>query len=977
MKSFLALFCILLAAAEMKSVAQPRQVAKGVLMVKFKSSQPLRTERLTNLLSHISDDAQLAPVWTAAHQRALEKTASRNPLSQTESKSPQLSSKESSSLESLSRIYALTFPAHLDESYIAARLRKLNLFEWVEPKTIHTLHLTPNDPLIGSSFASQNYLEYHRLLQAWDISQGNPDVIIAIIDSGVDYFHPDLANKMWRNTGEIPNNGLDDDGNGFIDDEIGWDFWQSGSIANPVQDNDPRGDFFVHGTHVAGIATAETNNGVGIAGAGYNCRYMNLKAGGTQAAPTSVGFGFEAILYAVANGASVVNCSWGASGFSSFENEVVNFASAQGVVVVASAGNSGGTTAETDPVYPASYQNVLSVGSVNHFGGLVNQRSPFSSYGTTLDVLTAGNGVLSAIFEGEYGLLTGTSMSAPIAAGVAGLLKALRPTWSAAQIRTQLRATAEPIDAANPANANLLGKGRLNAFQALTRTTSGLEVVQYDYESATQSLFVTVVNHNAPTSNALSFELQSLNGGVSISNPLQSSQSLSTSDTVRLLFRLSIRTPDPSPRLLRLSFRDAVTGYNDFSVIRASNSSWKFLSPVSMRARAMSITSNNTIWIVGENGGVFRSTNVGASFEQCASPTAENLDAISAVDSLTAIVGEAESATSGRLAARLFKTVDGGKSWSVVYQGDLGAWWNGIAMTNRDTGYAVSDSPQNQARFLVVKTIDGGETWNELPNAPLTNGDFGWTRSIYFINPSTGFFGGASNGNLYFTTNGGASWQQESTGGGYVGGIFFRDEENGIRVSSSPPYLQRFSEGAWRTGANIATQLEAATGIRNTNRLWVAGNQSVWNSTDGGITFLEESAPIEGEDNLIQLLAINEGRTARAFALTEGGQLFQQFTELESGNPISSLQPILELSQNYPNPFNPTTTIEYQLLEAGFVSLKIFDILGREVATLVSDFQDQSTYRIEYNASRLASGVYFYRLQLGRASVTKKMIVVR
>ncbi|MFN3345345.1 MAG: T9SS type A sorting domain-containing protein, partial [Chloroherpetonaceae bacterium] len=141
--------------------------------------------------------------------------------------------------------------------------------------------------------------------------------------------------------------------------------------------------------------------------------------------------------------------------------------------------------------------------------------------------------------------------------------------------------------------------------------------------------------------------------------------------------------------------------------------------------------------------------------------------------------------------------------------------------------------------------------------------------------------------------------------------------------------------------------------------------------------FREETLPIEGEDKLIQLLATKEGRNARALALTQGGQLFEQLTDLQSGKPVSSEPQILELSQNYPNPFNPITTIEYRVLEAGFVSLKVYDVLGREVATLVSGFQEPEAYRVDFNASRLASGVYFYRLQIGRASATRKMVVVR
>jgi len=219
--------------------------------------------------------------------------------------------------------------------------------------------------------------------EGWDIETGDPSVIVAVIDTGVDYTHPDLANNIWQNPGEIQGNSLDDDGNGYVDDTIGYDFLDG--------DNDPM-DPSGHGTHVAGIIAAEGNNGTGITGVGWTLKTMALKAGGASGFFLSSTL-IEAINYAVNNGAKVINASWGGDMSDPAMRTAIDNAKTQGVLFIAAAGNSG-RNIDSQPFYPASYTltNIVSVAATDQDDGLAS----FSNFGpSSVDVGAPGTNILS------------------------------------------------------------------------------------------------------------------------------------------------------------------------------------------------------------------------------------------------------------------------------------------------------------------------------------------------------------------------------------------------------------------------------------------------------------------------------------------------------------------------------------------------------------------------------------------------------
>jgi subtilisin family serine protease len=309
--------------------------------------------------------------------------------------------------------------------------------------------------------------------EAWQITTGSPNVVVAVIDSGVDYRHPDLRNNIWVNQDEIPGNGLDDDRNGYVDDVYGYDFGDN--------DADPQ-DTNGHGTHVAGTIAAQRNNGIGIVGVAPNVKVMPLKVFKNRDGSLASFFSaaVQAIDYAVHNGAKISNNSWGTyEQYYPLETAIAR-AAREGHIFVAAAGNFTNNN-DIKPFKPAAYEhtNIISVAATDNRDNLAY----FSNYGQrSVDIAAPGMGIYSTLPGGRYGYKQGTSMAAPHVAGAAALVMSQNPSWTSEQI---IRAVIDSGDAV-PALAGKVASGkRLNAAQAVR--FGGLTTPTLSYRNLTNS----------------------------------------------------------------------------------------------------------------------------------------------------------------------------------------------------------------------------------------------------------------------------------------------------------------------------------------------------------------------------------------------------------------------------------------------------------------------------------------------------------
>jgi subtilisin family serine protease len=362
----------------------------------------------------------------------------------------------------ISRTYVLEFGS-LSTEEKARTLQRLKAdpdVEFAEPEHTFSTKQLPNDPFLSTSGTwGQPYADLWGLASigapaAWDTAQGD-GIVVAVIDTGVDYNHPDLVTNIWTNVNEIDGNFIDDDSNGFVDDVRGWNF---------VFNNNDVIDHNGHGTHVAGTIAALGDNGLGVIGVAWHAHIMAVKGLDDN------GFGFDsslapAIIYAASNGADVINASWGTQGTSQSIEEAIQFATGLGTVLVAAAGNS---SQDAMNFFPASSPEAITVASHDPFGNF----SFFSNFGSKIDVTAPGEDILSLqaanTFQGQpvidgYTRMSGTSMAAPHVSGVAALILSGNPTYSPEQVRQiiHISNTSVPFD-------SRFGSGKLNAATAVT-----------------------------------------------------------------------------------------------------------------------------------------------------------------------------------------------------------------------------------------------------------------------------------------------------------------------------------------------------------------------------------------------------------------------------------------------------------------------------------------------------------------------------
>jgi thermitase len=335
---------------------------------------------------------------------------------------------------------------------LCAQLSREPEVEFAQPNYKYRICREPNDP----EFADQYAHQLIQMQQAWDISTGSRDTVIAVLGTGVDVNHPDLKNNIWVNQDEIPGNKIDDDNNGYIDDVQGWNFEKNNNAVSPTN---PYSDSS-HETQVAGVIGAIGNNGKGVVGVNWQCSMMVLRV--------SLDFTSEeiaaALEYAAANGARVVNMSFGGDTFGPEGDRVVKAAIdkawARGVLLVASAGNSDSSR----PYLPASLYNVMAVASTNG----EDTKTGHSTFGPWVDIAAPGTDIVTTDFGGEYIATAGTSFSSPYVAAVATLLLSYRPNLTPIQVRAVLENTTDPIYYGDlDPNLCYIGTGRVNAYRAL------------------------------------------------------------------------------------------------------------------------------------------------------------------------------------------------------------------------------------------------------------------------------------------------------------------------------------------------------------------------------------------------------------------------------------------------------------------------------------------------------------------------------
>lgn len=456
----------------------------------------------------------------------------------------------------LSLMYEFNYTSNLSVEAVANKLLKTGYFDFAEPHYLPTISYQPNDPMATTT--GQYHLNKIKAYTAWDITKGDTNVVIGITDSGTELTHPDLSGNIKYNYND-PIDGIDNDGDSLIDNFNGWDVGMNDN--NPNWQGDP------HGVHVCGLAAASTDNLTGVAGVGFNCKFLPVKIANANGDLIAA---YEGIVYAADHGCSIINCSWGGSGGGSFGQSVIDYATInKNALVVCAAGNDNVSTDH----FPSAYNYAFSVASTTS----TDNKSSFSNYGNSVDVCAPGSNVKSTYSGGTYVNNSGTSMASPVAAGGAALIKCMFPNYTGLQIGEQLKSTCDAINVSvSGFYAGKLGKGRINLFQGTTNVNAkSVTMTARHITDANDEVFVgndtlqitgDFVNFLAPLTN-LTINLSTTSTYVSIINPSMPVGPMTTLQQINNNFNPFLVIVNPSAPansvvIFKLNFTDGTYTFN-------------------------------------------------------------------------------------------------------------------------------------------------------------------------------------------------------------------------------------------------------------------------------------------------------------------------------------------------------------------------------------------------------------------------------
>lgn len=790
------------------------------------------------------------------------------------------------SIRDLSRFYILEFPVEIDLHEVVQAYADQSLIITADPYYVHKLDYTPNDP----SFASQWAMAKVEASTAYDYVQGDDRIIIGIVDSGTDTSHFDLKDNLWINPGEDLNgngiidysdwNGIDDDLNGFIDDFMGWNFYDGNNDVNDrVQDG--------HGSHCAGDATARTDNGIGIASLGWISKIMTAKAGVND----TIYFGIPGINYCADNGADIISLSWGNSSYSPPEAAAIENAYNQGALVFGAAGNENTSALH----YPSAYTYCVAVAATDQN----DIRASFSNYGTWIDICAPGVDIYSTIPINAYASYDGTSMACPIAAGLAALVWAAKPGWTNEQVKQHIFDTCVDIDAINPSYAGLLGYGRIDAGAAISVLYPNLYYIQLEFDDS---------------------------GGNGDGRP-------DPGETVDFLLSIENQsaTIGAEDVVVTLECSDAdvtiLNGTNNLGNIPPGATVTNHSNPLTLSVDAAASPHEVT----------FTLTRV------------ENGMGLVYVQEITQMIGRPDY---------LIVDDDGGFTYDEWYTQDL----DSLELVHEH--WDIADLGESVFEEINLYTNVIWHTSKETD--PLT------------VTEQTAIETYLTNGGRLILT--GENIDEQLAGTAFYADVLYAASTDSsgdiiaLGIDGDPisegDLLYLFSAGGAGNSTSPSTidpVLPAELVYKYTNEL------------GAGIRWFEA-----GNGSLVYLSFCFEAvsgalnSTPRTEVLSS---IFNWFDSIPQTGVESRLNPELPLDyaldQNYPNPFNPATVINFSLPVTNRVKLSIFDLTGRKVKTLVNTVLIAGQHRITYEANKLASGIYLYRIEADDFTTTRKMILLK
>lgn len=838
----------------------------------------------------------------------------------------------------LQKIYRIKFDNFDKIDFLIDKLNDLESIEYAEKEPIYRTTFVPND-----SYHWGNNKWYHTLVnseQAWDISLGNENIKIAVVDNAVGTSHLDLNVFKQR---DVADN--DDDANPPLT------YSQNSSWS--------------HGTHCAGLATASINNALGIASLGGNVELIGVKVTPNGESPNSLFYTYNGVQWACANGANIVSMSYGGSGESSAQQDLINAYSE--VVFVAAAGNDGNTT----QFYPAAYMNVIGVGSVD----ANDQRSSFSNYNSGfpwVDIASPGGysygGLLSSVYTDDlnsYANFGGTSMAAPFAAGLIGLMKSINPSLTRNQIQNCLISSGVDIN-------QDIGP-RIDAYAALVCAQPGNNNPLAGFTASPQIAF---------QNQGVTFSNNSVNGENWFWTFEGGSPNTYNGETPPEIFYSDVGTYDVTLTVSNSEGEQTITKEDYITVYVEASGAWILqnsnFDAGSTGINYLSIVDENIVWgtaFDGSGNGIniqkfTKTTNGGDSWEYSEidiGNTELGISMIHALDGQTAwLVAYPRGANQ---IGGIFKTTDGGLTWSRQDSANYdssSSFANVVYFWDENVGFAQGDPLSTE--FELYVTNDGGDNWNAVPGSSIPNplgGEYGYTRQIEVVDDNVWF--STNNGRIYHSVDRGNNWTVYQSpisdfGSAEVNGnLSFADSQNGVIIDNSGNVYRSTNAGAsW-------TQISTTGPVYTSGLCFIEGTNTIF-STGGGSSFSNDGGyswnPIDTTTHLYvdfhdENTGWSGGWTQETGFITVGGVWKWEDFSLD----IDEIIDLNELKY-FPNPTSGILNISY----SGDLIISVFDINGRKLLLT----ENKTVNFTEFN-----NGIYIVKVKDLNSNYVKHFKIIK